>query len=614
MRGQRAGESPRFDGLIAGGKGDRVRDGCSLEGGEEVDDGAPYLCAVLGDHTGGDNLADAVFLKGGGDPVRVKGFPGCQKFREHVREIFGFGRRSVRLGGSICCRTRFSDLLGIEHPIVQAAIWSATSPGLVAAVSNAGGLGSLGAVFGSAERLERELHEDRALTNRPFAVNHVVPLLNDEACALTIGAKPAEISLALGDPGDEVAQAHAAGIAVIHQVHTVEQARRAAALGVDAIIGQGSEAGRQGLMLGPSSMVLIPQVVDAATPISVLVAGAAADGRGLAAALVLGAQGANVGTRFLASEEAGAPDVWKRAILDAESEDVVRFDVWDEIMPSPRSGAYPIVPRILRTAFFDEWRGRREETGRQADRLRGEITAALAAGRTHDLVPFCGQTAGLVGDVLPAGEIVRRMVADTERALSEAASLQHNAAPFLPSPSTDALSSRVCDGSRTPDSGRSSRSDGSCAALAAHCPPVSHVQDQLLDDRRKTTIARPVAVSPHRRSTLALGSACELNVDGAEFGAQRWPPENTKALAEYACTASWVCAENQCRPEERSKRPPAHNPRVLRSAGIVRRPDTGDRVASVVHQLRRPVRWPAFCRQGKRPPCAGPAVVTNQHG
>jgi enoyl-[acyl-carrier protein] reductase II len=241
-------------------------------------------------------------------------------------------------------RTPICDLLGIEVPVMQAAIWPATAPRLVAAVSEAGGLGSIGSVFEPAESVERQIARVRELTGRPFAVNHVVPLLDEEAFEATLEAKPAVVSLAFGDPGDLLERAHTAGAKVIHQVHTVGQARRVAEQGVDAIIVQGSEAGGQGMPLGASAMVLIPQVVDAVVPVPVLAAGGVADGRGLAATLVLGAQGANVGTRFLVSEEASADESWKRAILATESEDVVRFEVWKEIFPPAGEGAYETVP------------------------------------------------------------------------------------------------------------------------------------------------------------------------------------------------------------------------------------------------------------------------------
>jgi enoyl-[acyl-carrier protein] reductase II len=313
-------------------------------------------------------------------------------------------------------RTPVCDLLGIEHPIVQAAIWPATAPELVAAVSNAGAMGSIAAIFASADDLKVQIDRVRELTDRPFAVNHVVPFLSEEAYALTLEVKPAVISFALGDPGELITRAHDAGVKVIHQVHTVRQARQAAERGVDVVIAQGGEAGGQGLAQGPSTMVLVPQVVDAVTPIPVLAAGGIADGRGLAAALVLGAQGANIGTRFLASEESSAAEDWKRSILSTESEDAIRFEVWKSVLPNA-SDAYDTVPRVLRTPFVDRWRDQPEEAKRQGERLRGEIMAALGEGRAHEVVPFSGQTAGLVRDVLPAAQIVRRIVAETERAL-----------------------------------------------------------------------------------------------------------------------------------------------------------------------------------------------------
>ena len=316
-------------------------------------------------------------------------------------------------------RTRFCELFGIEAPILQAAIWPGTAPALVAAVSEAGGLGSIGALFTSAEQLRDQIEQVRARTERPFAVNHVVPILDEEAFEATLEERPAAVSFALGDPGDLVDRVHAAGARVIHQVHTVGQAREAADRGADVVIAQGSEAGGQGMAAGVGAMALAPQVVDAIAPVPVLVAGGVADGRGLAAALVLGAAGANVGTRFLASEEAGVDQAWKHLILETEAEDAVRFESWGAIMP-PSSAGYDVVPRVIRTDFVAEWESRPEEAGREADRLRGEITAAIQEQRPHELTPFSGQTAGLIRDVLPAAEIVRGMVSEAEEALEQA--------------------------------------------------------------------------------------------------------------------------------------------------------------------------------------------------
>jgi enoyl-[acyl-carrier protein] reductase II len=320
-------------------------------------------------------------------------------------------------------RTRLCELFGIDVPLLQAAIWPATAPELVAAVSEAGGLGSVGAVFGSADHVRRQMERVRELTERPFVVNHVVPVLDEEAFAATLEEPPAAVSFALGDPGGLVDRVHSVGAKAIHQVHTVSQAREAAERGVDVIIAQGGEAGGQGMAAGAGAMALVPQVVDAVAPIPVLVAGGVADGRGLAAALVLGAAGANVGTRFLASEEAGADDGWKQRILDSESEEAVRFETWSVIMP-PSERGYDVVPRAIRTDFVAAWEGRHEEARKEADRLRAEIMASVTEGRPHELTPFAGQSAGLVQDILPAAEIVRAMASGAEQALERAAALR----------------------------------------------------------------------------------------------------------------------------------------------------------------------------------------------
>ena len=317
-------------------------------------------------------------------------------------------------------RTPVCDLLDMKVPIMQAAIWPVTAPELVAAVSEAGGLGSIGSVFESAESVQRQIARVREITPRPFAVNHVVPLLDEAAFRATLEAQPAVVSFALGDPGELVERAHDAEAKVVHQIHTLGQARKANELGVDVIIAQGSEAGGQGMAVGVGAMALLPQVADAVDPIPVLAAGGVADGRGLAAALVLGAQGANVGTRFLASEEASADEGWKRTILHSESEDVVRFDAWEGIFPPAGGGAYAMVPRVLPTPFVREWSGRTEEARIETQRLRDEIRSAIRERTTHELLPFTGQTAGMVRDILPAKEIVERMVSEAELALKRA--------------------------------------------------------------------------------------------------------------------------------------------------------------------------------------------------
>jgi nitronate monooxygenase/enoyl-[acyl-carrier protein] reductase II len=264
--------------------------------------------------------------------------------------------------------------------------------------------------------LKEQLLRLSELTNKPFAVNHLLTTLNHEAFDLTLAFKPPVISFAGGDPGDLVKQAHDIGALVIHQVQTVCQARQAAERGVDAIIAQGGEAGGHSGTV--AALALIPQVVDAVHPISVLAAGGIADGRGLAAALVLGAQGVNVGTRFLASVEAPISMGWKQVIVDAESEDAIKFDAWNDINPMPRVSEQGAVLRVIRTPFVDKWQHNRAGAVGMAAQLRGEVAAAARQGRLHEVLPIAGQSAGLIHEILPAKEIVLRMIAEANKILS----------------------------------------------------------------------------------------------------------------------------------------------------------------------------------------------------
>jgi enoyl-[acyl-carrier protein] reductase II len=316
-------------------------------------------------------------------------------------------------------RTQLCDLLGIEHPVIQASIGPWSSAELVAAVSNAGGLGSVGTALQTAQDLRKQLTRVRELTDRPFAINHTARPFNEEAFVLSLQAGPKLVSFALGDPGDLAERAHDAGILFMQQIHTVGQAYRAAERGVDVIVAQGSEAGGFGGTVG--AMSLTPQVVDAVSPIPVVAAGGIADGRGLAAALLLGAQGINIGTRFLASTEATVPDDWKQWIVAADSEDAIKVEFADHVFPRPsREGGYGTLPRVLRTPFVEEWNRRGDEVEPEAERLGGELVAAIRQGRAYELVPFTGQTAGQIHEVLSAGEIVRQMVAGAEEALRRA--------------------------------------------------------------------------------------------------------------------------------------------------------------------------------------------------
>jgi enoyl-[acyl-carrier protein] reductase II len=168
-------------------------------------------------------------------------------------------------------------------------------------------------------------------------------------------------------------------------------------------------------------MALVPQVVDAVSPTPVVAAGGIADGRGVAAALALGAEGVNIGTRFLAAAETTIPDEWKQAIIAAESQDAVRVEFANDVFPGAGQGGYDTLPRVLRTPFVDEWNRRPEAVSAEAERLRDELAEALREGRAHELVPFTGQTAGMIHEILPVAEILHRLVADAEASLLTAA-------------------------------------------------------------------------------------------------------------------------------------------------------------------------------------------------
>jgi enoyl-[acyl-carrier protein] reductase II len=279
-------------------------------------------------------------------------------------------------------------------------------------------LGTLGTAIRSADEVRADIAALRERTERPFAVNHTLRPLSPEAWEATLAASPPAVSLALGHRPHLVEQAHAAGALFIQQVHTVEQAERAAEAGADVIIAQGTEAGGFGGWI--STLALVPRVVDAVAPVPVAAAGGIADGRGLAAAIVLGASGANVGTRFLASDEAEVGAEWKHAIVVARSEDAVKAEFAPDILPPASEGAYEgVLPRVLRTEFVDRWNADRDDARRLAGTLGQEVVEAIRSGRGHEYLPFSGQTVGLIEDVLPAREIVRSFVEGAERALAQ---------------------------------------------------------------------------------------------------------------------------------------------------------------------------------------------------
>ena len=318
-------------------------------------------------------------------------------------------------------KTPLCDLFGIDVPIILAPMGSCTSAELAAAVSNQGGLGGIGSLFRTTAAIMRDIEVMKGLTNRHYAINHIPQTLDAEAFRCTLEAQPRVISFALGDPGDLIKQVHDVGSLVMLQVTTVAQAVAAAERNVDAIIAQGGEAGGYGGVV--STMALVPQVVDAVAPIPVVAAGGIYDGRGIAAALMLGAAGVNLGTRFITSDEAPVSDEWKQAIARAKSEDAIKADVVNDIVPLPGTAGFGTVLRSLRTPFLEEWNAKREEARRARDRLREHVVSTHQAGRQHATLLTAGQTAGGIKEILPVAEIMRRLIAETEAALARAPAL-----------------------------------------------------------------------------------------------------------------------------------------------------------------------------------------------
>lgn len=320
-------------------------------------------------------------------------------------------------------RTDLCDVLGIDAPIIGAPFGPWDSVELAAAICSAGGLGSLGTAARSVPELQEQWARLRARTDGPFAINHVTRPFDIDAFEATLAARPAAISFHLGDPSDLVARAHDAGILWIQQVMDVAQACEARARGADVIVAQGGEAGGHSGFV--STMTLVPQVVEVAGPIPVVAAGGIVDGRGLAAALALGAQGVAMGTRFLASEEMAIAAAWKRMIVDADSADARHDEVVDLLLPPYNRPHYPAAARVLGTPFLEEWRTRPVELAAVAPELTPAIIEAVLSGGGHDQVPFAGQSVGLIHDVRPAARMVHDTVREAEEILARLAGNRH---------------------------------------------------------------------------------------------------------------------------------------------------------------------------------------------
>ncbi len=314
-------------------------------------------------------------------------------------------------------RTRLCELFGIEHPIINAPMAGAATADLAAAVSEAGGLGMIGAsMSGGPDWLREQIRLVRARTDRPFGVGFVSSAPDTaELVAVAIAERVPAISHSFVDPTPYVAAAHTAGIKVLAQVQTVAQATTAARAGVDVIAAQGTEAGgHTGSSSG--SLPLIPATLAVAGRIPVVAAGGVGDGRGLAAVLILGAEGAWIGTRFVASRESTYGEARKARIVAASTDDTILTRVYDLATQAP----FPpeIVERVVQNDFTATWRGRDDEIVARRAEVRAQLSAALV-GDTRIVKVAAGTIAGLIDSIESAGDIVRAIVAQAEQILRE---------------------------------------------------------------------------------------------------------------------------------------------------------------------------------------------------
>jgi len=314
-------------------------------------------------------------------------------------------------------QTRICDLLEIEYPILLGGMGSVLAPVLVAAVSGAGGLGALGCSNMNADQVRKAAADIRALTDKPFGLNFLIFIPNEEGLAAALDARPAVMAFAWPRPEQDLKpffdRAHEAGSKVTFMTGEVPEARRAAEAGADVIIAQGTEGG--GHVNWMATMTLVPMVVDAVSPVPVLAAGGVADGRGLAAALALGADGVLLGTRFLASEESPLHPNFKRAILKSDGHDTILTEIPDIAAGRVWPGA---MARALRNRFVERWAGREWYLRQNRADAYARILAAREAGDAEEAYLLIGQDAGLVDDIPPAGDIVRRIAAEAEEILS----------------------------------------------------------------------------------------------------------------------------------------------------------------------------------------------------
>jgi enoyl-[acyl-carrier protein] reductase II len=316
-------------------------------------------------------------------------------------------------------RTRLTDVLEIEHPVMLAGMGGVSYHELVATVSEAGGFGCLGASTMAHEQMEGEIAAVRERTSKPFGVDLLTAAPGDMAAKVQsiIDGGGRVFVAGLGVPRDVIDQCHQQNVLVVNMCGKVRHATAAVAAGCDIVVAQGTEAG--GHTGQVATMALVPQVVDAVgDQVPVVAAGGLFDGRGLAAALALGADGVWMGTRFIATPEAQAVQGYKQALLDIGEDGTVITRAY--------TGKTCRVVRNEYTQFWDEHPDELQPFPQQVLRSMrdganhlGDPADAAGIDPKREFYPS-GQGAGAIHELVPAGDLVRQIVADAEAALSRA--------------------------------------------------------------------------------------------------------------------------------------------------------------------------------------------------
>lgn len=317
-------------------------------------------------------------------------------------------------------RTRLTEKLRIKHPVLLAPMGTVAGGRLAGAVSEAGGLGLIGGGYGDKDWLEREF---AAAGNRRIGCGLITWSLakKPDLLDVVLARRPAAVMLSFGDPRPFANRIKAQAAVLICQVQSRDHALQALDAGAEIIVAQGTEAGGHGS--SRAALPLVPAIADLvarrAPEAMVVAAGGIADGRGLAAALALGADGVLVGTRFYASAESLGHDRAKARIVAASGEDTLRTSVFDTV----RGYDWPdgFTGRALRNDLTARWHGRETELAGMIDSEMARYREAAAQGDLNTTVIFAGEGADLIGDIPSAGEIVTRLVSEAERALTIAA-------------------------------------------------------------------------------------------------------------------------------------------------------------------------------------------------